>query len=335
MALDAAPTLLSDAVTAVAIYLPLDDVPSLLSVSSAWYDAVCHNELWSKIIQRQWVHVTPASFGVKFGGYRQICQAMCTLRPLQWQLPHDKLSHMSEPAQRFLFGIAHGYVPTADGLFTYHCHGAMPIHFRHCAEETPRLPVLGGQGLRVGGSWMWSPDRKTWFRTDTCTITQGRLVFERCELEPDNVHIIQFLQEWPLVPLVVSQMAVRCDTAITEHSNLNQGPIRDFIRAVSTGPEPAISCVATNTFTVHFLFLPALHLDCTEERWDIARSTRKHMLRGSLQAFDQLVSQLNRKRAGTDFVGVDGRPLPPLNSYVKQYGDWFRREQLRLSEEFN
>jgi hypothetical protein len=237
------------------------------------------------------------------------------------------LDGMSLPAQRFLFGIAHGYVPTSDGLFTYHAHGATPVHYRHNMGSEPST----GDGIMsrpLCGKWTWSPDRKTWFPTNTHDITRGTFGNGGWCLVHDNRAIVNFLEMWPIVPFFAGELFIQNPGEVTTSHLLNEACINDFMVAVGTGPRPTTTCIEINAFTIHFHLLPALILTCNEQGWKMDTSMHNKVLHGAVSEFEKVLQLLNRRRASTDFEGVDHRPLPPLSDYIHQYEHWFRQTTL-------
>jgi len=322
-------------VTAVVTFLPLQELASSSAVCRSWCSATRDDGLWESVVGRQWLFAGPGTLGVHLpGGWREICRCFCTLKLFEWQpLPNvdqqTALANMAQPARRFLFGIAHGYVPTSDGLFTYHGHGATPIHYRHNAEGDPDM-CHWGCSLRLGGTWTWSADREVWFATDSCDITSGTFGSGGWRLVADNMDIVNFLHRWPLIPLIAAEITLQSPYKVTDHYKLNEGPHRDMLQAIGTGPRPTTSCISINAFTVHFHFLPALLLTCNEQRWQVARSMSSKVASGRVVEFEILTHALHLRRAGTDFVGVHGRPLPPLYDFIYQYERYFRLTVLGL-----
>eukprot|EP00440_Ansanella_granifera_P001446 gb/GFBE01001556.1/.p1 GENE.gb/GFBE01001556.1/~~gb/GFBE01001556.1/.p1 ORF type:complete len:257 (+),score=13.23 gb/GFBE01001556.1/:1-771(+) len=252
-----------DLIADVGRYLSLSSIARLGRACSSWHTVTQCKRLWDSVLRRQW-HL--GQLGAQFpGGSREFCRCVCYHKDGVWCPRFDTeqgpvLAAMSPPAEHFLFGIAHGYVPTSDGLFTYHGHGAKPIHYRHNpAKELPQYTKNGA--VRIGGRWEWSPDRESWFGTETCELTRGRFASRGWRLVADNVAIVNFLERWPIIPLIASELTLGKPAAVTTHAYLNLRALGDFLHAVGKGPLPTTSCVATNMFTIHFHFVPALQIE--------------------------------------------------------------------------
>merc|ERR1719265_823683 len=93
--------------------------------------------IWWTLLRRQWATLSAEDFGVRFaGGAAEIARALaviegggCVAKPPAEFIRDAK--ELSDVGQQFLFGVGNGYVPAADGLLTYHCKGATPIHYRY------------------------------------------------------------------------------------------------------------------------------------------------------------------------------------------------------------
>lgn len=327
--------LIPELVTSVANFLSLWGISKTSSVCRSWRQSVLDERLWTAVFHRQWSIQDPQLLGAHFSeGWQQICRAFCTVKAHCWQPKPDAeqsatLGLMSKQAQRFLFGIAHGYVPTSDGLFTFHAHGATPIHYRHTASRASTTPFQHHctSGLRLSGTWLWSADREFWFATSTCDISQGCFARGGWRLVADNMDIVNFLDRWPLVPMLASPLTLRSPAAVTCHTDLNSGPIDDFMEAIGRGPQPTTSCVATRVFTVHLHFAPALCIRCTDDGFKLSGPPSKHKESAAL------LETLNHSFAGTEFDEIIGPLwLPPLSDYIRERENWFRRQVLRLPD---
>ena len=195
--------LLSEQVVAVASFPPLKELAFCIYVCRSWGSAVYADTLWATVFRRQWLLAQPGTLSLEIpdGCWRDICRRFCNLNgrltacckfhPCPNEEQQAALQRMSSPVSRFLFGITHGYVPTSDGLFTYHARGATPIHYRHnVGSETYDCEKT--EGLRLCGNWTWSPDRESWFSTDTCDITRGIFGSAGWQLVADNMQIVKF-----------------------------------------------------------------------------------------------------------------------------------------------
>lgn len=196
----------------------------------------------------------------------------------------DLLRVASNAAQHFLFGLAHGYVPTADGVFIYHGKGGWPMHFSHEVVSRPVFTESGG--LRVGGAWTWSLDRVSWHKTSTVTFDGG-------ELNGDFRVIVLFLEACPLVPLICKSALLR-ERLIRGHTALNRAVSADFQDAVQTMQPPFWFRCGGHVFTVHFHFLPPLHVTCMPHAWAIHPDTSATVPGGSVPEYAELVSDLNK-----------------------------------------
>jgi len=307
-----------------------------IAVCRAWRIVGDSDDLWSAVVMCQW-RFSQKALSVRFsGGWREICQTFCkkgTASLASWFSLHEEqqsvLEQMSTSAQILLSGLAHGYVPTSDGLFTYHCPGATPVHYRHSVGEVFDSSAAGG--LRVGGVWNWSPDRVTWFPTTTCDISRGLLGSSGWQLVSDNLQIVNFLNCWPLLPLIVGDFSLWRAESVVSHLSLNEIGLEHFVNSLSPAEPgmPSTSCMRLKMFTVHFHLLPALHLICTEQGFSIAEITRVRLGSGSVpEEFTRLLSKLNEAHRS-----CMNMPPVPLPKYICQYDRWFRRERLQLPEE--
>ncbi|CAE8701136.1 unnamed protein product, partial [Polarella glacialis] len=159
-------------------------VAQALAACRDWHIAGSSDRFWLCLLRHQWLlEADDSKHGFSFpGGPRQIVRFLVTLASPNWK-PCPSLAQlaalgtMSEQARRFIFGICYGFLPSLDGLFTYHCKGATPIHYRHTGAEEEQRPDFEPQGfLQVGGTWTWSPDRLNWFPTSTGQMTSGVFV---------------------------------------------------------------------------------------------------------------------------------------------------------------
>ncbi|CAE8590543.1 unnamed protein product, partial [Polarella glacialis] len=199
---------------------------------------------------------------------------------------------MSEQARRFIFGICYGFLPSLDGLFTYHCKGATPIHYRHTGAEEEQRPDFGPQGfLQVGGTWTWSPDRLNWFPTSTGQMTSGVFSGHGWRLAEDNARLVAFLDSFPVRPFFRAAVFLKQGAAMVSHQSLNSSLLCDFQAALVTdipAVQPSTSCIALDAFTVHLYFLPALHLACSDVGWSITKQYVYHLAGMGLEAWDHM-----------------------------------------------
>jgi len=320
-------------VTVCATHLPLASVAHAARACSTWRAELSCEDFWRTWLHEQGLtlHTAMAMFE-RFSGWTEVSRALCTLKRDRWcpaldEDPCSALDDMGMPAQHFLYGIAHGFVPCSDGVFTYHCKGSMPVHYRHSAVDEPS-ESRKGSGLRIGGNWDWSPDRRMWFPTATSALAFPlRSEHLTGQLSTDNSKIVAFLEQWPLEPLIAKVNPDRCVDAMRCHEQLNKEVICDFLNALGTGPRPSTSCMAHGIFTVHLHFVPPVYIACDPDGFFLTTLARNKVPKGSLQEAQHMVHTLNRRRAGTDFTGVYGRPLPPLYDFICQYESWLHKSQ--------
>eukprot|EP01052_Picozoa_sp_SAG31_P000992 SAG31_NODE_32_length_32319_cov_28.042681_2_plen_410_part_00 len=186
----------------------------------------------------------------------------------------EDFSDLGARVQEFVIGIMLGFMPTDDGLFTFHAKEATPIHYKHVLDydTQPQLARLlaGGDCVRcrLGGRWLWSADRLNWHPT---TITELDMatgsLFARpgWRLVPDNEALVRLFQRYPILPLFPSQMNV-CENSLdrelwaSAHAGVamqNHGKIARFIDCLSTF-NPTTPCVTTHQLTVHQLMRPPI-----------------------------------------------------------------------------
>mmetsp|Transcript_81065 Transcript_81065/g.160661 ORF Transcript_81065/g.160661 Transcript_81065/m.160661 type:complete len:331 (+) Transcript_81065:40-1032(+) len=297
---------LPDFIAVVATFSELSTIASASRSNRTWCEATRSDRLWREILHRQWI-LGEGALGPHFvDGWRDICRCFCTINPGVWRPSpnseqQQRLACMSEFSRNFLFGIAHGFVPSEDGFFTYHCSGATPIHYRYeaaaesGAKDSQNRPIYMEHGatLCTGGSWEWSPDRTTWFPTNTFEITRGRFGTGRWHLVTDNRDIVFFLEHWPLVPLVARSIDLQRPAALMSHRVLNERSLTDFMHAMYHGVRTT-PCVATDAFTVHFFFVPPLYLACRGHGWQLAKVMPARTNGGSVEEFHNVLAALNR-----------------------------------------
>lgn len=338
-------------VAAALAHLPLSTLAGAAAACREWWAASLKEPLWLAILGRQWLMGSLADLGPSFpGGARQAVRASASAaargpgawHPAPTSVQRTALEEMSEPARRFLFGISHGYMPTVDGLFTYHCLSATPIHYRHTPGKgtAPAYEDVPGPEAapQLGGSWAWSPDRSNWFPTSTCSITAGPFARDGWGLIADNQAIVAFLEAWPLLPFFRTAVPLVCAGALASHEALNEEALEDFRRAVTPNPlseRPTTSCIALHVFTLHLHFLPAVQLSCTRRGWRLASLLRGQPL---LHEHEELLRRLNGAMLDTGggyavrhggYAARHGGM--PLAAYVWAYERWLHREVLGLA----
>jgi len=292
----------------IVAYLPLSSLANVIRASTCWRQALCHDGLWQSVVHRQWLVESPAVLGKRFsGGWREICEVFCALKKDdKWKCNLTEqhlqaLGSLSRSAQHFIHGIVHGYMPTRDGCFTYHCQGATPIHYHHCMEENERPVHNSKHMLSVGGTWSLSPCRDAFFPSSTTLMTKGLFAQDNWRLAEDNEKIVCFLYLFPVIPLFKRSIAVDADAPVKSFEKLNSDcPDIDFRVALAAHcPRqrlPSLSCVKLDVYTVHMFFLPPLILACTESGWEVAPETTQLIRSGEVAEFQTLLSGLREQQ---------------------------------------
>jgi len=312
----------ADFIAVVASFSELSAVAFASRVNRTWCEAMRSDRLWRALLERQWIGLEGALGSDFVGGWHEVCRCFCTIKAGVWR-PAPKpeqqrmLESMSELAEHFLFGVVHGFVPGWDGLFSYHCSGATPIHYRYDASATSGNPeaqgrpsyMEHGESLCTGGRWEWSPDRTTWFPTSTYQITRGRFGTGGWHLVTDNRAIVAFLEQWPLVPRFMKSIDLHRPAAVMRHTVLNERCLTDFMHVMHLGV-PSTSCVFADAFTVHFFFVPPLYLACGERGWQLAELMRSQTSsKKSVEEFHNVLAALNRVRDKKSLIHLYDRQV--------------------------
>ena len=270
-------------------FVPLCELAGPLRASRAWARQA-RDDLWSEIARRQW----GARCGLR--GLRGLCAD-------RGPAIAGALDDLPAAAQRFVRGIARGYCPTDDGVFTHHAPGATPAHYRHDAStrharHADHRRFDGAGGARAGeppppraadepecrGRWEWSPDRVHWFDAAEPRVTRGPFRLYGLLDAPENERIRAFLDAHPIVPLCPEFVARAAreapppppDAPATRrrHESLGMLALRDLIDALMRPKDgfvddgrrpPASACDTARVYTVHRYFRPPLHVACQDE----------------------------------------------------------------------
>lgn len=294
------------------VLLGVRALPQAAAVSRAWAAAGRDETLWWAWLQQFWDIDDLEGVAPGFSSAREVLQMACaTAAWTKRAVPGELIPAIDDPrfitawgdfcpeVQAFLFGISSGAMPTHDGLFTFHCRGATPVHYRHCGDpEGAEKATLAGRQL-TGGTWKWSPDKVEWYPTTSQDITRGRFGNGSWRLVYQNRLIVEILQQFPLVPFF--RKAYRCsDAALTLAPLFNDGQLSNFRRNVEfissptpVLPAPTTPCVQSGAFTAHLLFLPALQLTCCETGWQISSHTLDRLPPGSV-TFGEFVKGLDQ-----------------------------------------
>ena len=287
------PELPPELVVVVLMHLPIRAMRTASLICRAFCTAARVDDVWKSVLQRRWAIGSLDAFGARFGSWNALFHALRQLKP---SCLHNLSSAsraalrdgalisvhgLEPPACRFLVGVAMGGLfPTADGLFTHHEKGASPIHYRHSlsAAEWAALDEYDASRVRLGGSWEWSCDRAEWFPCSTTSITRG--VFSTAgewDLADSNLEIVGYLNDWPVVPLVLRECATSMyippmyiasvdDTddafwcmAHADVCKANDQQVTALGAAISS-EEPTTPCVELRAITTHFFLQPVRHL---------------------------------------------------------------------------
>jgi hypothetical protein len=220
---EAFPWLPPELVTHVFCHLPIQAMPDGSLVCHAWRTAGAADDVWKAALRRRWDFTSLDTFGARFDSWCAVFHALRQLRPYNLHLLSEEarnaltdgalisLHALELPVRRFLLGLAMGGVfPTADGIWTYYEEGATPIHYRHklSEAEAAELEAYDAAKVRLGGRWEWSCDRSEWYESSTTIITRGVFSSEgEWGLVEANLEVVNYLHEFPLVPLVRRECA--------------------------------------------------------------------------------------------------------------------------------
>ena len=287
------PELPSELIVVVLLHLPIRAMRTASLVCRAYCTAARVDDVWKSVLQRRWSLDSLDAFGAKFGSWNALFHALRQLKPTRL----NNLSSASRAALRdgalisvhgleppaccFLVGVAMGGLfPTADGLFTHHEDGASPIHYRHSlsAAESAALDEYDASRVRLGGSWEWSCDRAEWFPCSTTSITRG--VFSAAgewDLADSNLEIVDYLHDWPVVPLVLRECALAPNTASDDdafwcmaHADVCKANEQQVVAlgAAIISREPTTPCVELRAITTHFFLQPVRHIRPQVWAWE-------------------------------------------------------------------
>eukprot|EP00929_Paragymnodinium_shiwhaense_P065785 TRINITY_DN32956_c0_g1_i1.p1 TRINITY_DN32956_c0_g1~~TRINITY_DN32956_c0_g1_i1.p1 ORF type:complete len:345 (+),score=37.51 TRINITY_DN32956_c0_g1_i1:58-1092(+) len=295
--------------------VPLGSVAATSAVCRAWSDAVQEDDFWRVHVLSRWLIKDPLMLGFSFsGGARQLLRTLTVANPCMAmylavedyldcdEVARKHLALMSSEALWFLVAITSGAMPTVDGVFTYHCRGATPIHYRHTCPAVAVTKEYDDSKIQVGGVWSWSPDREVWFPTSTCSMTRGRFSGEGWQLAADNRNLVMFLERCPIQPFFRSPVPVLPDgvamARTCARARFNELASEMFLRAVSWSPmQPhdiiTTTCLATGFYTVHFVGLPALQLTCSADGWKVADTTASQAAGGAVPTHATMVKRLS------------------------------------------
>mmetsp|Transcript_40211 Transcript_40211/g.129153 ORF Transcript_40211/g.129153 Transcript_40211/m.129153 type:complete len:356 (-) Transcript_40211:294-1361(-) len=326
-------------VTASLFFLNLSDLVHAAHACRGWSAAGKREDLWWVMVGRQLSTASPPGLGLSadcgglasalgeaLGPCREAAEGgrpgqiarllaeatsarstpLAAWQPAPSQVQQVALSEMSGPAQRFLFGLAHGSIPCRDGAFTYHCLGATPIHYRHELDDLVGEALeewMEPQSVRLAGTWSWSPDRENWFPTSTLAISRGRFGGGGWQLVADNKVLVGFLEAWPLLPLFRAPLRLPFGLSARPSAASSEELLADFRRAVlpaEVTDRPSTPCIKLNAFAVHPLLLPAIHLCADERGWSVSELSRRgdYPVGTSPPEIGALLQTLDADRAG-------------------------------------
>lgn len=197
------PSLPRELVAVVFEYIPIPMLRKAALVSRDWAAALQVDEVWHRMVLRRYaLDESRAALGVLLPTWKETFIFLSEHRVPEFEMA-PKFSHSchgglielwatGEKARKFLLGIARGFMPTHDGLFTHHEERATPVHYRHTLGDDPLSGYsrddgtqgyrdeklreglgLRKGGLRFGGVWEWSCDRVVWFPVSTTIISRG------------------------------------------------------------------------------------------------------------------------------------------------------------------
>lgn len=243
----AIPSLPSEVVQLIVSHTPVVSLKRVLGVSRDWAAAARSDFLWLAILRRRWPSFTPsgrfATAELAFHALRNLGENRGVSWPAGAMLNVGSLR--SGAAQRFLLGLINGFMPAADGCFTYHEASSTPIHYRMAPDYE---------------EWQWSPDRCEWFSTASTEISRGVFAIGgEWTLVDANEEIVEFLESWPLQPLFTRPFRVnhQCPydgswwaATLAWSVDLNTALREDFEYAVFD-EEPTVPCAEQRTFVLH------------------------------------------------------------------------------------